>query len=75
MEEQEVLFWEDPALDLNIRHYSGSQSDVIKKIKSDILLGGEADPSLFGGAAEGEQAKFSVSAHRDHRGRYRAWLS
>jgi len=36
MEEQEVLFWEDPALDLNLRHYSGSPSDVIKKIQKDI---------------------------------------
>ncbi len=32
----ETLFWEVPEIDLNLRHYSGSPSDVIKRIKTDI---------------------------------------
>ena len=32
----ETLFWEIPEIDLNLRHYSGGPSDVIKRIKSDI---------------------------------------
>lgn len=28
--------WENPKIDLNLRHYKGSSSDVIKKIKMDI---------------------------------------
>ena len=31
-----TFFWEVPEIDLNLRHYSGQPSDVIKKIKSDI---------------------------------------
>ena len=33
---EEIFFWEIPEIDLNLRHYSGHPSDVIKKIKSDI---------------------------------------
>lgn len=29
--------WEVPEIDLNLRHYSGSVSDVLKKIKRDII--------------------------------------
>lgn len=29
--------WEVPGIDLNLRHYSGSVSDVFKKIKNDIV--------------------------------------
>ena len=32
----ETLFWEVPEIDLNVRHYAGSHSDVIKKLKTDI---------------------------------------
>lgn len=32
----ETLFWEVPEIDLNLRHYSGGPSDVIKRIKTDI---------------------------------------
>ena len=32
----ETLFWEVPEIDLNLRHYSGSPYDVIKRIKTDI---------------------------------------
>ena len=32
----ETLFWEVPEVDLNLRHFSGGPSDVIKRIKSDI---------------------------------------
>lgn len=32
----QTLFWEVPEVDLNVRHYSGSPSDVIKKLKTDI---------------------------------------
>ena len=31
-----TFFWEVPEVDLDLRHYSGQPSDVIKKIKSDI---------------------------------------
>ena len=31
-----TFFWEVPEIDLDLRHYSGQPSDVIKKIKSDI---------------------------------------
>lgn len=31
-----TFFWEVPEIDLNLRHYSGQPTDVIKKIKSDI---------------------------------------
>ena len=31
-----TFFWEIPEIDLDLRHYSGQPSDVIKKIKSDI---------------------------------------
>lgn len=33
-----VLYWEKPEIDLNLRHYAGHPSDVIKKIKSDIEI-------------------------------------
>ena len=33
---ENTFFWEVPEIDLNLRHYSGHPSDVIKKIKSDI---------------------------------------
>ncbi len=36
MEDQNTLFWEVPEIDLCLRHYSGSPSDVIKKIKGII---------------------------------------
>ena len=32
----DTFFWEVPEIDLDLRHYSGQPSDVIKKIKSDI---------------------------------------
>ena len=31
-----TFFWEVPEIDLDLRHYSGQPSDVIKKVKSDI---------------------------------------
>lgn len=35
-ESDTTFFWEVPEIDLQLRHYSGHPSDVIKKIKSDI---------------------------------------
>lgn len=34
--DNDTLFWEEPSIDLSLRHYSGSPSDVIKRIKADI---------------------------------------
>lgn len=35
---EQLQYWEIPEIDLNLRHYSGHPSDVIKKIKSDIEI-------------------------------------
>lgn len=37
IEQSKVNKWEVPSIDLNLRHYSGSVSDVFKKIKYDIV--------------------------------------